>query len=261
MPYKVVLNLKGDFIPIEVFAQAIEKLKEILAELDVSISGKERIKWGVNRLRKGSAILEATPRVMKDPEYDRSAIIIPAFVNGIKVVSKSAVRPEWFTDEALDVTKDLAMLRDENVDKISITGSINGRTPRAIPLTTKIVSHIEKVIGPRFSTRSSVEGKLETISVHKTPRLTVYHSLTGKAVRCTFHREIIEEVKSALGKRVIASGIVYYDEKNNPTKVNLEHLRVLGDEVLPTTDELTGYFDYSDNDITIDEFLGSSRGG
>ena len=261
MAHKIILNLKGDFIPIERFARAVSQLQDVLAELDVSISGKERVQWGVNRLRKGSAILEAVPRVTKELEYDRSDDIIISFVKGLKEIQKGAVRPEYFSDEVLDSTKKLVNIKDQDIETISVTGSINGRSPRPVLLTLQVISHIDQVLGPQYHFIGSVEGKLETISIHRIPRVTIYHSRTNKPIRCKFSDQQLDDIKVALGKRVVVSGIVFCNAQGDPIRVNLEHLRILGKEPLPTAEELSGYLDFSNGDITTGELIRSMRGG
>lgn len=268
MPIKVILGLRGEFIPVETLASAINDLCGLLAELDVSISGKERLYWGVKAMRSRNgtaprrAVIEAMPRLLHqdDHNYNMAHKIIPALLSGTKTIVKKPVRPEFFTDGALDSLKDLAAIADGDVREIFVNGSLNGKAQRPIQLKATVRTNIDELIGPRYRAIGSVEGSLETVSLHRGPRIFVYHHITHRAIKCTFDREMIEEVKTALGKRVVASGIVHYNRQGDPLRVEMEQLRVIGQGYLPTTAELTGSMEWPE-DISTDDYIRSIRGG
>ena len=268
MPIKVILGLQGRFIPIETLAAAINDLCDLLAQLDVSISGKEHIYWGVKamRSRNGSAprkaIIEAFPHSLHGEDHDLNVAhkIIPALLAGTKEIAKKPVRPEFFSDGALDSLKDLAAIASGDVEEVFVNGSLNGKAHRAIRLKPTIRTNVDELIGPRYRSIGSVEGSLDTVSLHRGPRIFVYHHITRRAVRCTFDREMIEEVKTALGQRVVASGIVHYNRQGDPLRVEMEHLRVIARGNLPTTAELTGSMEWPDG-LSTDDYIRSIRGG
>ncbi len=92
MPPRVHLELRGKFIPLPIYATAGDDLTDILSQLDVTISGKERLEWGIHRnsRRNDLSILEAVPRLSKgqDVAENLSHKILPAFLNGLRLINK-----------------------------------------------------------------------------------------------------------------------------------------------------------------------------
>ncbi len=265
MPPRVSIELSGEFIPLPSFTAAVDDLCDILAQLDVCISGRERLEWGINRNSRsgGVSIIEAIPRIAKgqDSSDNMAYKIVPAFLNGIRLINKKAKRPEFFSDGALDSAKELAGLPNGDIHGIRIKGSINGRMSKPVPMSHNLVANVDVLIGPFYSAIGSVEGTLDTISLHRSPRIFVYHSLTRKAVRCKFPLDMLENVRSALGKRVIVSGIVQYNRQGDPVRVDMEEIRILGLNQLPSTQELSGSDETFTGDMSTAEFLRSIRGG
>ena len=91
----------------------------------------------------------------------------------------------------------------------------------------------------------SVEGRLETISVHKVNKFILYHALSNKAVTCVGNIDL-ETAKRALGHKVLVSGMLFINAKNEPLRVNVSAIRILGSKTLLKASELTG----SEPDIT-----------
>lgn len=265
MPPRIVIELSGKFIPLPTFTAAVDDLCDILAQLDVSISGKEHLQWGISRntRSKDKSTLEAVPRLFKGHDIADNQVhrIIPAFLNGIRLINKKPMRPEYFTDGALDSAKELATIQNGDVSRVRILGSINGRMSKPVPISHKMVTNVDELIGPFYSTIGSVEGTLDTVSLHRSPRIFVYHSITRKAVRCKFPMEMLEDVRRALGRRVIVSGIVQYNRQGEPIRVDMDSLRVMGAEDLPSTQDLSGSDEAFTGAMSTAEYIRSIRGG
>lgn len=109
----------------------------------------------------------------------------------------------------------------------------------------------------------SVEGRLAMISIQGRSRFIVYHALTHKAVTCKFEAEKwLTKVKDALGRRVSVQGIVHFNAKREPVRVDVESLRILREkDELPTIAELSGSQPDLTGDSPTDEFIRSIRGG
>jgi hypothetical protein len=264
MPPRIVIELSGKFIPLPTFTDAVDDLCDILAQLDVSISGKEHLQWGINRnsRSKDKSILEAVPRIVKGYTIadNLSHKIVPAFLNGMRVINKKPIRPEFFSDAALDSAKELAAITNGDVNKVRILGSVNGRMSRPVPISPKMMSNVDELIGPLYWAIGSVEGTLDTVSLHRSPRIFVYHSITRKAVRCKFPREMLEDIRRALGRRVIVSGLVQYNRQGDPIRVEMDSLRVMGIDNLPSTEDLSGSDEAFTGDMSTADYLRSIRG-
>ena len=125
-----------------------------------------------------------------------------------------------------------------------------------------IVTTTNQLIGYSYKSFGSVEGTLEMISIHKPARFNVYHSITLHAVRCNLKEEAIEKVREALGRRVVVSGLVSYNTKHEPKRVEVEELEIIPrEDELPTIDEFIGSDPSYIGEMTTEEYIRSIRSG
>ena len=114
-----------------------------------------------------------------------------------------------------------------------------------------------------YQESGSVEGKLEMVSIHASPRFAIYHAISGHSVRCKFDpHQLLDVVKEALGKRVIVSGLVHFNFKHEPIRVEIEDLMILPKEdELPSPSEIRGMAPDFTGDLTTEEYLRRLRSG
>jgi hypothetical protein len=262
MPSRIVIAFKSDFIPMQTLAAAITGLEDMLYDIDREISGKFTVEWGIKELKTRENAIVAVPRLIGKKTQDNSDLIIPAFLNGIKTIRKKAVRPNHFSDEALANVKDLSMAINGDIKKITVTASLNGRLSRPIPLTHDVANHVDEVIGPRYRTIGAVEGRLDMISLRRYLKFGIAHTLTGKTVSCRFFSyTMLEQIKAALGRRVVASGIVHYNAQHEPVRVDVEWFKVLRERhELPGIEDIGGSDPEFTGDLSTEAYLRSIRG-
>lgn len=261
MPSRIVIAFKSEFIPMQTFASAVIGLEEMLYDIDREISGKFTVEWGIRDLKTREKAIVAVPRLAGKKVQNNSDLIIPAFLNGLKTIRAKAVRPNHFSDDALANAKELSLAVNGDVQKITVTGSLNGKLARPVILTHDVARHVDEVIGPRYTAIGSVEGKLEMISIRRFLKFGITHAITGRMVNCRFTFAMLEQIKASLGKRVIAAGIVHYNAQDEPVRVDVEWLRILKERhELPSIEAIGG----SDPDFTgplsTEEYLRSLRG-
>jgi hypothetical protein len=130
-------------------------------------------------------------------------------------------------------------------------------------LSPQAAENIAPLISPRRTSLGSVEGKLGLIAIHKKPRFRIYEVVTHKAVTCDFdEKRWLDRVKEALGRRVIAYGIVYYNIKGEPLRVELDNLRVMPDRSdLPQIDDIGGMDPGFTGELSTTEYIKSIRDG
>lgn len=261
MPSRVVISFKSQFIPIHTFASAMTGLEDMLYDIDREISGKYTVEWGIRDLKTREKSIVAIPRLAGKKSHDNSDLIIPAFLNGLKTIRAKAVRPNHFSDDALANAKELSMAVNGDVQRITVSGSLNGKLARPITLNHNVARHVDEVIGPRYTAIGSVEGTLEMISIRRFLKFGITHSVSGRMVNCRFTYSMLDQIKASLGKRIIASGIVHYNARHEPVRVDVEWIRTLkARHELPSIEDLGG----SDPDFTgglsTEEYLRSLRG-
>jgi hypothetical protein len=105
----------------------------------------------------------------------------------------------------------------------SITIDVEGQDP--VTLNQSVVLETTQVVTRPHRELSTLDGKLDLISVRSNPRFVVEEHGTGRRVPCSFPDVWIERVKDALGKRVIVEGLIRYKWNGVPTSVS--HIRSL----------------------------------
>lgn len=78
---------------------------------------------------------------------------------------------------------------------------------------------VQRAVERTYSEYTSIDGKLDLISVRGTPRFVIQDFASTKRVNCRFNDEIIDRVKEALGKRVVLEGMVKFRADGTPMSI------------------------------------------
>ena len=68
----------------------------------------------------------------------------------------------------------------------------------------------------QYSAWSSIDGKLDVISVRRFPYFVIFEHVTEHRVRCLFPDQFLPQVKDYLGLRVTAEGFIHYRSDGSP---------------------------------------------
>lgn len=265
------IDIIGDpkTIPFRTFGQVANDAVSILHDLDLALSTSRggSTEWYMNDISKnGSLRLEIYPQIRqrKKERADVGRDIAKTFVSGFTTLEKEGKSPAYLTDKGMKKAEHLTSLIDVRGAR-AIVASIPETHNQVIEITKRSADNIQKLIPEAYQSIGSVEGFLETISVHKTKKFVVYQSVTGKAVNCQFPKlELMDKVKKYLGERVQVSGIISRNEKGEPVKVLLEKesdLKIFGVDlkILPFK-KLGGSDPDFTGDLTTEEFIRKIRG-
>jgi hypothetical protein len=240
----------------------------LLREFDQAISGKYHgsLLWYISRLHgNGSLSLQfrSDPkRKKKEPIAeirDFGPQVTNAFVTGFENIEKKGISPPYLSEFGMArIDSLLRFIKEDRAKEFEVSD-----LTRSVRVSNKSSENLGQLLPVTRESIGSIEGKLEAISIHKRPRVMVYHSITRKAVTCRFEEsEFLDAMKSALGHRVVVSGNVHSNIKGEPIRVEMEALRVLGPEsALPDIEELGGSDPMFTGEMTTDEFIRSIRGG
>jgi hypothetical protein len=240
---RIGLSLGGDAIPLSTFLDAASSLGALLSELDVAISGSHNLDWVIADLSLGSANLAVTPVPISEEAIDRSPVIISSALNGMEVVEKAAEWPEHFTEEALLRAKKLVGLINGRVERIAIFGNPGERGTKRVRVTQRVAANVDQLIGTSTVARGSIEGTLETLTIHGGTAFNVYDMITLRKVRCICDRKTLDELASALGKRLLVEGDVRYNVYGQPISIRVEQHGILRTaDQLPQAKDIRGLF-------------------
>jgi hypothetical protein len=248
-------------ITVRGFLAAIDNWLKILGDLDSAISGEPQgsLEWFVADLSKGSLVVEVESR-SKLENRNVGPEVANAFVTGMQEIEEKGASPPYLSETGMLRMRQLVRL----IGREGASGFEVRHLDQSVDVSARSAAAIDQLIRVQQHSIGSVEGKLETISIHgKRPRFIVYHSLTKKAVTCKFEPEQwLEPVKDALGRRVNARGEVHYNVKGEPLRIELHDLRILRERSeLPSTAELGGSAPDLTGDTTTEEYIRSIRGG
>jgi len=237
MSNKISLKLDGERITATKFKSGIGAFYSLLDEVSNEVSGKNKpIEWIVS-VKEGSInlISVAEPRTI-EPHLVKN--IVATISEGLDSLENLSQRPKYFTDQALEYVERLADLpsKKNGLDKLSIYVDAKEHeiTPHAIANINEILEIKSRVIG-------SVEGRLETITVHNKAKVAIYDFLRNKAITCFIPEDMLETAKSALGNRVYVFGLISYGKEGIPRNIKVEEIRIFPDNnELPTANDVCG---------------------
>src|SRR5271157_1580686 len=250
------INGDPNNISLNVYSMTTFKIVQLLRELDVAISGRggTSLNWYVADLSKnGNLALEVESKIKapaknKRARADVSIAVAESFVTTFENIQNRGISPPYLSEYGLVKLQAMMGLLHRNGASSFTATSVDQN--RSISVTEEAEKTLRQLIPPIRSYNGSVEGRLETISVHGNKKFIAYHSLTRKAITCTISSDAdLEIAKNALGRKVSVFGKISVNIKSEPLKVDVRSIRILGlNKRLPTAVELTG----SDPDFTGD---------
>lgn len=125
--------------------------------------------------------------------------------------------------------------------KATALRAVDTESGEGVTFTEDTQEAVRLIVSPRYSAFGSVIGTLDTIGRRGGTYATVYEEMHGRAVRCEFDEALLSAVKEALFRRVMARGLVAYNDESGAMRVKLRDLEVLPDaEELPTVTAMYG---------------------
>ncbi len=207
----------------------------------------------------GSACLKVLGRSRLEDE-DFVPRVVQAYVRGVKQIEEEGIVPPYLTEKGVrGMGKMFRLITREGVTRLKVW------SPREeAVVSAKGVVHAGQLLTSRYTSLGSIEGRLETISLHGGSRFVVYHNITHRGISCKFPPgdEWLERVKSALGQRVNVSGVIHWNSRGEQVRVNVEDFRVLRSRSeLPSIRSMAGKYPRLLGGKTTEEFLREVRGG
>lgn len=263
---RLTIHLQGDRRTISVgsFIGVLKESLDILRDLDAIVSQRPRgtLRWVIGSLREGSAVLEMESRVLRG-DTDNSERIARSFTDGLNVVASEGVSPPLFTlDNLMSVLRITQAFHRDGITAVDVQQD----DEHGARLDRDSQGKVQPLVGVHHRVIGSIEGRIELVSLHHPyRRFNIYHSRTGKAVRCTLPEAIEADVIEALRKRrrVIVSGEIAYNVRGEPLTVSISgSIRVLPSESeLPSLEQMLGAIPDLTGDLTTEEHLRRLRGG
>jgi hypothetical protein len=182
---------------------------------------------------------------------------VSAYLNGLRDLDKKPVVPRHYSDRALAGVKRIANALANGV--ASVEFSAPGRVPLSPSL--RVAKNIEALYKNRPDSLyqlSSVEGRLELISIHGAFVAQVFNIRTGEKVVCTLDKPLMDEAAKYFGKRVSMYGRVRYTREGTPVEIEVKAVRAMKEKAdIPQFADLEG-IDITDG-VDPTEYIGRLR--
>lgn len=231
---------KEKYIPFASFLEVVTNTLSILQDLDSALSdGKNpSVVWRIEEVSMNSP-LTMTIFAECTTEEDVAHDIIDAYTNGVQELARdAAVIPPHFTVQTLKELKQLTNVLNDGVADVVFSG--HGGI--SVAPTKQVTTNIDALIGPdEFDEYTTVEGRLETLSVHKRRRFSIYDTLHESRIACYFPKKMLDDATGAFDKRIAVTGKARYNRKGFPFSIKVDSLCVLRDAAeLPQMRDLEG---------------------
>ncbi|MBF0567651.1 MAG: hypothetical protein HQK95_02170 [Nitrospirae bacterium] len=238
----ITLALKGENITSDKLRDSISAFYDFIDEVSAQVSGTMKpVKWIVT-VKHGSILLLNNP-VVKEEYIDVIEKTVDALHYGITNLENKTERPAYFTDKALELLQNLVSVSSARGDELTeINIAINGDYH---VLTTRIAANIDTIMGIRYKSLGSVEGKLQTISERGGLKFTIYDTLDDRPVRCyisdDLRSEALDVAAKAFGQRISIFGMISYDQYGTPKIIQVRKLRLFREkEDIPSAEQICG---------------------
>ena len=266
MPTLVSLRLQGyqENLHPGSFIQAVKNLWGILRDLDAAISKDPRgtVEWDIHALSRSSpALIQFSGKsLLTGPDYSEE--IQTECITGLRLLTEKGERLPSYSDSAINRALHMAKLNKRRPhERLSL---IEVSNEHGIParLNEATVTHIESLMVTRYESEGSVVGSLDTITVHKGREFRVWEEVANRAVTCKFPEEMLNDVKSALGKRVVVYGLLNANYQGQPTSIRVKGFEGYPSESdLPTIREMSGLVEDFTSGQTLKKYIEEVRNG
>lgn len=255
-------------IALSSFVGILSKASQILSGLDSAISERPKgaLRWYVADLEIGSAVavVESRPATSEIDAERIGTMVGRNFVDGLAVIERDVDLPPYFSEQDLGRVRTIANYLKRTASPALEVAQLNGKTEPLAETTVYpgVSAKVGQILRAPFQSIGSVAGQLEMVSLHRTPTFNVYDVVTHKAVSCRFDLVHLEEIKAALGQRVIVQGIVHRNAKGDPVRIEKPDLRVLApDAELPRVADLIGLVPDLTGSLSAEEYVRKLRNG
>jgi len=220
----ITLSLAGPRGPADLsdFANAVVALRNALKNVCRCATGNDELGFDVEELQVGSAIVGAAPM----PGAGSSGlIVVDLFGQTVKALEN--LLP---IDPRIDYSTLYAFNGFASLARKGDTTLLIGNTK----LTARFADRVAQLLEPESTSRGSVAGRLEGVSIHGGTSFTLYPP-GGEHVECIVNRGF-DDLLQALGKSVRVYGMLHFARtKSFPVRVDIDTFEVMPDEsTLPT---------------------------
>ena len=268
---KLRLEVNGDpdSVSFPTFSFATSRFLQILNELAraVTTKGEGSVTWYVSDLSSNGSLCVELFSKLKPPRQARHKIrdfapeIANSFVVGFENIELHGASPPYLSQSGIEKLQSLlGLLHDNGAQGFTATAIDSNKSIR---VSEKASETLNELLPTKHQELGSVEGRLETLTIHRSKQFIIYHSITKKGVTCHIDDDDVFAIaQSNLGSRVVVLGNVSFNARTEPVSIKVDGLRILTEDAsLPRAVDLTGSDPDFTGDLSTDEYLRNIRSG
>ena len=220
------------------FLDTVEQSLSMLRELDSAISLKRRgtLRWVIGELSLRSPATVKLRAIPPVEGRDFGPEVVRAYVDGLYQLETTGTAPPIFTDDALEAASRLGSIQFDRGGRIKVQAF-----GREVTVTQRVSASVSELVARTYTTRGSVEGTLEMVTLHGQRYFRVYDAISGIGIPCYFAPEELENVRTGLGKRVSVAGRARVNREGDKMSLQVEKFRIFPpEEELPKPSEIRG---------------------
>lgn len=222
---RLTLKVDGPYFPMVKFQKLLESFSIILTEIDQEISdtGEVGVEWAITEVQQGSIIITAEANILDEQvETERPQRIINVFRDSLELIKEKPQRPLYFNNKALYNVKKFSELIDPN-DFADIEFSTENWR---FYVTKNIAANVDEITQKFYSIYGSIEGQLVSINIAKRQNMGIRSLTDDKIIRCFFPKELFEQAREALGKRVYVFGLIRQYLHGEKINIQVQEMKV-----------------------------------
>lgn len=260
---EIKLESRPEGVSLDSLVDSLERSRGILRDVDRVISARRTaaIRWIVRDVyMKPSpvAVLEGIEKVrVKEDRFVRK--VSAGFVRALEVAEKGDALPPFLSETGLKHLEQLAKgFKKNGIASLEATlrGDGDGGGEIEATVSERSAANVERLLAPSSEAIGSIRGRLEAVSIHRGYRYSVWDDVSRRPVRCDFPPGQLDEIKNALGRRVIVAGVIRRNSKGQPLSIDRPNQLPLPDEWdLPDVDELLGLAPGLTDPMSTDDFV------
>lgn len=240
--FTILVEGRDEGVPAERFVELIDKALAVLHSLDARISedGMPAIQWIIVKAATRSPLAVTLEAHVPEKRRDTSRAVVKSWLRGMRKLESGKGVPSDFGDDALKIARALFGLLDRGVSRMEFSAPGEEKVTPTLRSAAMIDEHFGRGAAHHYA-ETTVEGSLETVTIHGGDAFDVFDQLTGARIRCMLPEGKLNEAVDALGRRVAVSGRAKFSDKGRPISIEVESIRVLSDkDNLPSAADFEG---------------------
>jgi hypothetical protein len=255
---KITIQLRGsrddnEHLQLRDFIDHLNAIRTVLLDVEEYIvESDSKVKYKVVDLRHNSP---ATVVLQAESIDATAAVIGNMFVDTLNKIQHG--QDPKLPSSLLNSFKELIPKKERVTEFLIYTDEVK------VEVTPDIKTQVDKMMGDDVIAIGSVAGKLELLNLHNTHVFRVYPVTGPKWIKCFFPRDLLPDVKLAIGKYVNAYGEIRYRGRDlEPYEVRIEKIEAVDfDEQSPTLLDLKGLAPDATGELSSEAFLREVRNG